>query len=35
MEKHWSDAFAAAVRRAHPDDPDPMGSYQPRWSSGG
>ena len=23
VEKHWSDAFAAAVRRAHPDDPDP------------
>jgi uncharacterized membrane protein YgcG len=35
VEKPWSDAFAAAVRRAHPDDPDPMSSYQPRWSSGG
>ena len=35
VEKPWSDAFAAAIRRAHPDDPDPMSSYQPRWSSGG
>ena len=35
VEKPWSDAFAAAVRRVHPDDPDPMSSYQPRWSSGG
>jgi len=35
VEKPWSDAFGAALRRAHPDDPDPMSSYQPRWSSGG
>jgi hypothetical protein len=35
VEKPWSDAFAAALRRARPDDPDPMSSYQPRWSSGG
>jgi hypothetical protein len=35
VEKPWSDAFAAAVRRAHPGDADPMSSYQPRWSSGG
>ena len=35
VEKPWSDAFAAAVRRAHPGDADPMSSYQPSWSSGG
>jgi uncharacterized membrane protein len=35
VEKPRSDAFAAAVRRAHPDDSDPMSSYQPRWSTGG
>jgi len=35
VEKPWSDAFGAALRRARPDDPDPMSSYQPRWSSGG
>jgi uncharacterized membrane protein YgcG len=35
VEKPWSDAFAAALRRAHPDDPDPMNHYQPGWSSGG
>jgi uncharacterized membrane protein len=34
VEKPWSDAFGAALRRAHPDDPDPMSSYQPRWSAG-
>ena len=35
VEKPWADAFAAALRRAHPDDPDPMRHYQPGWSSGG
>ena len=35
VEKPWSDAFAAAVRRAHPGEADPMSSYQPAWSSGG
>ena len=35
VEKPWSEAFAAAVRRAHPGDSDPMAGYQPRWSSGG
>ena len=35
VEKPWSDAFAAALRRAHPGDADPMNHYQPGWSSGG
>jgi hypothetical protein len=35
VEKPWADAFAAALKRAHPDDPDPMAHYQPGWSSGG
>jgi hypothetical protein len=35
VEKPWSEAFAAAVQRAHPGDPDAMGSYRPNWSSGG
>ena len=35
VEKPWADAFAAALKRAHPDDPDPMRSYQPGWASGG
>ena len=35
VEKPWSDAFAAALRRAHPGDSDPMSHYQPGWSSGG
>jgi hypothetical protein len=35
LEKPWSDAFAAAVRRAHPDDAEAMAHYQPAWSSGG
>jgi hypothetical protein len=35
VEKPWADAFAAALRRAHPDDSDPMSHYQPGWSSGG
>jgi hypothetical protein len=34
VEKPWSDAFAAALRRAHPDDPDPMSHYRSSWSSG-
>jgi hypothetical protein len=34
VEKPWSDAFAAALRRAHPDDPDPMSHYRSGWSSG-
>ena len=35
VEKPWSDAFAAALRRANPDDPDPMSHYRSNWSSGG
>jgi uncharacterized membrane protein YgcG len=35
VEKPWSDAFAAALRRARPGEADPMSSYQPGWSSGG
>ena len=35
VEKPGRDAFAAALRRAHPGDADPMRNYQPGWSSGG
>ncbi len=35
VEKPWSDAFAAALRRAHPEDADPMRHYQPGWTTGG
>jgi len=35
VEKPWAHAFEAALRRAHPDDPDPMRHYQPGWTSGG
>jgi len=35
VEKPWSDAFAAALKRAHPEDADPMRHYQPVWTSGG
>jgi uncharacterized membrane protein YgcG len=35
VEKPWSEAFAAALRRAHPEDADPMRHYQPSWGSGG
>jgi len=35
VEKPWSDAFAAALQRAHPQEADPMRSYyQPAWTSG-
>ena len=34
VEKPWSDAFATALRRAHPDDADPMSHYHSGWSSG-
>lgn len=33
VEKPWSEAFAAALRRAHPEDADPMRHYQPAWAS--
>ena len=32
VEKPWAQAFAAALRRAHPDETDPMRHYQPTWS---
>jgi hypothetical protein len=35
VEKPWSDAFAAALRRAHPGDADPMNHYHSNWSSSG
>jgi uncharacterized membrane protein YgcG len=34
VEKPWSQAFAAALRRAHPGEADPMQHYQPTWHSG-
>ena len=35
VEKPWADAFAAALKRAHPGDADPMSHhYQPGWGSG-
>jgi uncharacterized membrane protein YgcG len=36
VEKPWADAFAAALKRAHPDDPDPVATYyNPGWRRGG
>ena len=35
VEKPWAHAFEAALRRAHPEDTDPMGRYQPGWYGGG
>ena len=35
VEKPWAHAFEAALRRAHPDDADPMQRYQPGWYGGG
>jgi uncharacterized membrane protein YgcG len=35
VEKPWSDAFAAALARAYPGEPDPMSHYHPGWSSSG
>jgi|GEM_PF-147525 len=32
VEKPWSDAFAAALKRAHPEDAEPMSHYQPTWT---
>jgi uncharacterized membrane protein len=34
VEKPWSDAFAAALRKAYPNDPDPMAHYHPTWRTG-
>ena len=36
VEKPWADAFVAALKRAHPDDPDPVATYyNPAWRRGG
>jgi uncharacterized membrane protein len=35
VERPWADAFASALARAHPDDPDPVSHYRPRWRRGG
>jgi len=34
VEKPWSDAFAAALARAHPGEADAMQHYRPRWHGG-
>ena len=34
VEKPWSEAFAAALKRAHPAEADPMHSYHPAWRTG-
>ncbi len=34
VEKPWANAFAAALKRAHPEDADPMSHYRPGWGSG-
>jgi uncharacterized membrane protein YgcG len=33
VERPWSDAFAAALKRAHPDEADPTRHYRPTWSA--
>src|SRR5690606_21142070 len=35
VEKPWSEAFAAALKRAYPNEPDPTSHYRPGWASGG
>ncbi|HWL05455.1 MAG TPA: DUF2207 domain-containing protein [Xanthobacteraceae bacterium] len=35
VEKPWSDAFAAALARAHPGEADATTLYQPGWRRGG
>jgi uncharacterized membrane protein YgcG len=34
VEKPWSEAFAAALARAHPGEVDPMQHYRPTWRTG-
>jgi len=34
VEEPWSEAFAAALKRAYPGEADPMRHYQPAWHSG-
>jgi hypothetical protein len=35
VEQPWAHAFEMALRRAHPEDADPMRHYQPVWYGGG
>ena len=35
VEKPWARAFERALRRAHPEDADPMRRYHPGWTSSG
>ena len=35
VEKPWAHAFESALRRAYPEDADPMRRYQPGWYGGG
>jgi uncharacterized membrane protein len=35
VEKPWSEAFAAALARAHPGEADPMRNYHPAWTNSG
>lgn len=34
VERPWANAFAAALSRAYPNDPDPMHHYHPAWNRG-
>jgi hypothetical protein len=34
VEKPWSEAFSAALTRAHPGETEPMRHYHPGWHSG-
>jgi len=34
VEKPWSEAFSAALARAHPGEAEPMSHYHPGWHSG-
>jgi uncharacterized membrane protein YgcG len=35
VERPWANAFASALARAYPNDPDPMSHYNARWRRGG
>jgi uncharacterized membrane protein YgcG len=34
VERPWANAFASALARAYPNDPDPMSHYNARWRRG-
>jgi hypothetical protein len=34
VERPWANAFASALARAYPNDPDPMSHYNSRWRRG-